>query len=272
MESDLEKWKAMIQGSRGKFYELNYFTARQLSLICQELSLKNLDGVCESFPKWFTNLLQSISPFLDNESVIEIAEDMIRKKKDAKARELFDLSTSSPLGSCESLDLETHFAEEVVIPGAKLMNAQESLIVADLNESQKKIFDHLLELEFSEKLILQALHVVGSDFEALFTYCEENDVQDVLPETEHEGQFQEYENSPDVEEMEENNPVINRILDEGYSVDLALAAYQQFGNDIDAALKYCMDNEDEDIELIQQELLSSTVNDRCVFRVVKLIF
>ena len=270
MEADLEEWKAKIQDSRGKFYELNYFTARQLSLICQELSLKDFNGVCESFPKWFTNLLQSISPFLDNESVIEIAEDMIRKKKDAKARKLFDLSISSPPGSCETLDSETNFAEEVVTPRGKQMNVQESLLVADLNESEKKIFDHLIELEFSEKLILQALHVVGSDFEALFTYCEENDVQDVLPEPEHHGQPQENENSSDVEE--EENPVINRILDEGYSLHLASAAYQLFGNDIDAALKYCMDNEDEDIELIQQELLSSTVEDRCVFRTLKLIF
>ena len=256
MECDLDKWKSHIEQSRGKFYELNYFTARQLSLICQVLSSQSHKGVSDSFPEnWFTNLLQSISPIVRRECVSAIVQDIIQKKE-GEDYLILGLPTSSP-ERFDSLSGSDIGVKDTMSPLSPITQVDE------LNESERKILDELIIDEYSVELILKGLSIRGSDFSAVADYCVENSHQDVHSEPLQNGIPRPSRRASD----SGGNPVIDRIQEEGFSVELAVEAYKLYGEDIDAALEYCLKNETKDLVsplMIEPQNMTSS-NKRYVF-------
>ena len=236
MECDLDEWKSHIEQSRGKFYELNYFTARQLSLICQVLSSQSHMGVSDSFPEnWFTNLLQSISPIVRREFVIAIVRDII-KKKEGEDGLILGLPTSPPERS-DSLSGSDIGIKDTMLPLSPITQVDE------LNESEREILEELRNEEYSDELILKGMSLRGSDFNAVYDYCINNSHLDV-----HSEPLQSGIPRPSRKESDSGgNPVIDRIHEEGFSVELAVEAYKLYGEDVDAALEYCLKNEAKDL-------------------------
>ena len=82
LEADLEQWKHEIQEQRERFYELNYYTAKQLLLLRKELGRLQKSGQNEVKPEAMA-LLQSISRNVtDNEVKMCVLSVTIRKDDD----------------------------------------------------------------------------------------------------------------------------------------------------------------------------------------------
>ena len=69
MEEDLEKWKNNVKDARNEFYELNYFTTRQLLVLSSELGKLRRDGSGHRLQAQVMALLQSISPDVSSSDV-----------------------------------------------------------------------------------------------------------------------------------------------------------------------------------------------------------
>ena len=69
MEEDLEKWRNNVKDARNEFYELNYFTTRQLLVLSSELGKLRKDGSGHRLQAQVMALLHSISPDVSSSDV-----------------------------------------------------------------------------------------------------------------------------------------------------------------------------------------------------------
>ena len=69
MEEDLEKWRNNVKDARNEFYELNYFTTRQLLVLSSELGKLRRDSSGHRLQAQVMALLQSISPDVTSSDV-----------------------------------------------------------------------------------------------------------------------------------------------------------------------------------------------------------
>jgi hypothetical protein len=254
MEKELGEWKNEIERCRGKFYELNYFTAHQLSLICEELSKQSCQGVCASLPMWFRNSLQCISPTIRDDIVQGILVRMIEAKEMEKNATMFSLPMAPVDTSDHSLSV-SDMSDALCMPSSPPAHSHQIISEEYLNEKEKQIFDALVEMEFSKNLILRGIHKVGWDFEALMNFCTDNSADDVKVLAQEEG-FKGLDEES-IYKAEDLCSTITAITDEGYPLDLAQEAYSIHGDDVNAALDYCMENEERHDE--QKQFLESTL-------------
>jgi hypothetical protein len=256
MEKELGEWKNEIERCRGKFYELNYFTAHQLSLICEELSKQSCQGVCASLPMWFRNSLQCISPTIRDDIVQGILVRMIEAKEMEKNATMFSLPMAPVDTSDHSLSV-SDMSDALCMPSSPSAHSHEIIGVEYLDETDKDNFDELVEMEFSENLILRGIRQVGSDFDVLLKFCTENSADDVSSQLKTHAPEEGVERLDEENENEYMSPTITAITDEGYPLDLAQEAYSIHGDDVNAALDYCMENEERHDE--QKQFLESTL-------------
>ena len=173
MEADLDEWRTDVEILRSKYYHMNYFTTRQLSLICQELS--TLHTVTHrSVKPWFINLMQSVCPTLDTDrlatAAVMVAEERERVKKSA----FFGIGTSDNSLSPDEFDGAEETPNKVSkddVASLQRMSTQKALKTDELNETQQELFEELRALDYSEELILIALAEKGCSFEDLEDYC-----------------------------------------------------------------------------------------------------
>ena len=254
MERELDEWKKEIEDCRGEFYELNFFTAHQISLICEEVSQQSCQGVCKSLPMWFRNLLQCISPTIRDDIVQGILVRMIEAKEMEKNVIMFSLPMAPvDISDCSLSDSE--ICDALCMPSSPPAHSHQIISEEYLNEKEKQIFDALVEMEFSKNLILRGIHKVGWDFEALMNFCTDNSADDVKVLAQEEG-FKGLDEES-IYKAEDLCSTITAITDEGYPLDLAQEAYSIHGDDVNAALDYCMENEERHDE--QKQFLESTL-------------
>ena len=217
LEGDLEQWKHEIQVQRGNFYELNYYTAKQLLLLREELGRLHESGQSVVKPEAMA-LLQSISRNItDNEvkacvlsvttgkddDVSEDAENNVESTRDSAAPN-FNSPTSSS-GTVTDINVGKNESSKCSIPHAQRKQH-------DLSPVQEEILLNIMEnFEFREELILLAFDQCEdqSDHNTVATWCTDN--QDMFLHIEN-GEEEEEEEGEEEEEEEEKEPLVKRKL------------------------------------------------------------
>ena len=251
MENDLEEWRKIVESLRSKYYHLNYFTARQLSVICQTLS--TYCGRRSAIDPWFLNLLESLSPLIDTEPVRSAIEDIIAEREERKLKGLLGLSSGRASSKPENTDVED-ISEITPLVGDKLDQTTvftDTLKVEDLTEEQMELYEELQAMEFAEEHILAGLLQFGNDFDDIEAYCYklssemvvETAVEPSASQTEDNvllnGEFESAELP-----IDENHPRVVALIDAGFTLQLALEAVKVC-SDEEEDLDYCLEKEKE---------------------------
>ena len=251
MENDLEEWRKNVESLRSKYYHLNYFTARQLSVICQTLS--KYCGRRSAIDPWFLNLLESLSPSIDTEPVRSAIEDIIAEREERKHKGLLGLSNGRHSCTQENTDAND-ISKNVFLEGDKLGQttaSTDTLKVEDLTEEQKENYEELLAMEFAEEHILAGLVQFGNDFDKIESYCYKLSSEMVVEtavelSTSLEGENVSSNGELDSAELpiNENHPSVVALIDAGFTLQLALEAVEVC-SDEEGTLDYCLKKEKE---------------------------
>lgn len=170
MEGELKEWNEKVKSARGKFYELNYYTTRQLLVLRSELGkLKVPSSVPYQCQAQVMALLQSIS--------CEISQDAIEKAVNTETERASE--TNAPYTIPETgttavvIDASTFTSnnqpllnESVTNPSEDFFsfmdeedeNTERKLSVSDLNQQQLENFRHLTEkMAYPKQFALNAI-------------------------------------------------------------------------------------------------------------------
>lgn len=215
LEADLEQSKHEIQEQRGQFYELNYYTTKQLLLLREELGRLQEPGENMVKPEAMA-LLQSISRNItDNEvkvcvlsvttrkddNVGEDAEDKVESTRKSELRNFISPTSSS------TIDVGKSESTKCSIPQAQQKQD-------DLSPVQKAILLDIMEIfAFDENLILLAFDRCEnpSDIDAVIVWCAYNESIYLHSEDEEEG-----------EEEEKKEPLVKgELMDHKKKFDVA---------------------------------------------------
>lgn len=245
MESDLEEWKTTVERLRSKYYHMNYFTTRQLSLICRELSaLQAITHI--TFKPCFLDLMLSVCHTLDIDRLATAAVMIIEERNRMKKSSFIGTVNGNSLSVEDSNGDEPQDAmSEEYSDSLQRMYSLHPLKVDDLNETQQKWLKELRALEFSEKLILVALSEKCCSFDDLLEYCVNFSSTDVDPGSEMpcvvEPGVQGAE--PSVQPLNENHPLVKDMIESGFDVELAIEAAEVCNCDQEQMLHYCLERE-----------------------------
>ena len=244
LESDLDEWRTSIEKLRSKYYHMNYFTTRQLSLICQELSALHTI-THHSVKPWFINLMQSVCPTIDTDRLATAALMVAEERERAKKSAFFGIGSSD-----DSLLLEITGDEEPQDTVSKdesfqRMFTQTALKVDDLNETQQELFKELCEWDFSEELVLIALTEKGCSFHELYDYCLTFSSMDVEPGLEKasamEPEVIAQEAQPAELPLNESHPLIRGMIEAGFDLELAIEAAEVCKCNSEQMFDYCLE-------------------------------
>ena len=252
MENDLEDWNNTVDSLRSQHYHLNYFTARQLSVICQELSVYS--GRHSPINPWLLNLLESLSPSVVEESVRSAIEDIIAERDQRKLKSFLGTSRDNDVqrGSrTVNAEMEMEEPDEMTATQEQKQELESSpaLKVEELTEEQHELFEELLALAFAENHILCGLVECGNDFDAIEDYClkrSSEDVEEASMEPDISQRTSGLLTTVDKQEKElpidEDHPTVKGLLNAGFPLLLALEAVKTCPQE-DDAFDYCLENE-----------------------------
>lgn len=249
MESDLEEWRTTVEKLRSKYYHMNYFTTRQLSLICQELS--TLHTVTHHTVKpWFLNLLQSVCPTLDIDRLARAAVIIAKERETVKKSSFFGVVSSDnslTLEEANGYEEPKDKSSKNDLQSFQSMYDQTALKVDDLNETQQELFEELCEYDFSEELVLVSLTEKRCSFDDLYDYCLKFSSVDVdqgskrpsKPAVQPETVAQEKE--PTVLPLNENHPLVREMIESGFGLELAIEAAEVCRCNQEQMFDYCLE-------------------------------
>ena len=247
MESDLDEWRTNIEKLRSKYYHMNYFTTRQLSLICQELS-SSYTITHHSPNPWFINLLQSVCPTIDTHRLATAAVMVAEERERAKKSTFFGFGSRD-----DSLPLEEVTGDEEPqdtmrkddLESFERRYTQQALKVDDLNETQQRLFQELCDLDFSEELVLIALTESGCSFDDLYENCLNFSSMDVKPVVEKasgvESEVIAQETQPPELALNENHPLVRDMIEAGFDLELAIEAAEVCNCNSEQMFDYCLE-------------------------------
>ena len=245
MESDLDEWKTTVEKLRSKYYHMNYFTTRQLSLICQELSV-----IQHTFEPWFLNLMQSVCPVLDIDQLARAVVGVVKKRETVKKCSIFGIVTSDsslPLEETKGYEEPKDTASKDNHESLQSMYTQRVLKVDDLNETQQELFEELCEYDFSEELVLVSLTEKGCSFDHLYDYCLVHSSMDVDQGTKGlcavQAQTVAQEKEPTFQPLNEDHPLVREMIESGYDLELAIEAAEVCGCNKEQMFDYCLDKQ-----------------------------
>ena len=198
LEADLEQWKHEIQEQREQFYELNYYTTKQLLLLREELGRLQEPGENVVKPEAMA-LLHSISRNItDNEvkmcvlnvvttkdDVREDADDNLESTHESAAPNFTSPSSSSAIVA------DVHVVKS---ESSKCSTPQAKQKQDDLSPVQKAILLDIMEnFEYDKKLILLAFDHCDNpnDHNTVVTWCIDNGGVYVHSEDEEEEEEEE---------------------------------------------------------------------------------
>ena len=233
MEEELVKWNKEVTLARKKFYELNYYTMRQLLVLRRELGgLKSV----RSLIKWgqVMVLLESIS----SEITPSALENLVQAVDSQPLKEISqDEEAHSPVYPSTPAEVD-HSVESILLPPLpsvdQLASGRESptdtgqsasrprLSLEDLNDEQKAHFTDIIEgYGYCEMTALRAIEEVGDgDWNDIENWLEENAVEceesfrDAQDEDGGYGDPEEYDmlGESEGEEDEESSPNVRASL------------------------------------------------------------
>ena len=247
METDLDEWRANVEELRSKYYHMNYFTTRQLSLICQELS--TLHTITHrSVNPWFMNLMQSVCPTLNADRLATAAVMVAEERESVKKSAFFGIGSSdSTIPSEEAVGDKEPQDSVSKDDDASLqqMYNQQALTIDDLNETQLEWFEELHAFEFSEELILIALTAKGSSLDDLYDYCVSFSSVDVVPDSikasSVEPEVIAQESQPAEMSLNENHPLVKEMIEAGFDLELAIEAAEVCKCNSEQMFDYCLE-------------------------------
>ena len=227
METDFETWKTEVENVRSTHYLLNYFTTRQISMMCQELSAKCKGTIPERFEPWFYNLLEIVAPLADHKQVSLAAKEISDRRADSfeecHVEEVDESSTPGHLLTPEDLDeeqkdayktLKAVYPPELVLEGLSKIVAEES--------SEDDFFDQVEDycMQNADKFIESGSAQIPEELNEEF--CEASEEE--LP-------------------INESHPIVSQLSGAGFELEHAIIAVQKCGTDFEKAMDYCMDTE-----------------------------
>ena len=242
MESDLEEWRRTVEDLRSKYYHMNYFTTRQLSLICQELS--TLHTVTHlTFKPWFLNLMQSVCPSLNIDQLATATVRVVEERNRMKMSSFFSIADHDNFLTLE----ESNGDEEPqhAVSKDERMYTPQRLKLEDLNDTQQEMLEELREFDFSDELILIALTEKGCSFDDLYDYCLKFSSMDVDPGLEEpctvEPAIVVREAEPEELPLDENHPLVKDMIENGFDVELAIEAAEVCECNWEQTFDYCLE-------------------------------
>ena len=245
IESDLEEWRTTVEKRRSKYYQMNYFTTRQLSLICRELTaLHNITRI--SFNPCFVDLMRSVCHTIDVDRVATAAVlIMERRNKMKKASLICTDSGNSPSLEDSIGDDSQGAASKIDSDSLQRMYGVLPLKLDDLNETQQEWLEELREYDFSDELILIALSAKGCTSNDVLKYCVKFSSSDVDLGSELpcvvEAAVQE-DRLPYLP-LNENHPLVKDMVESGFDLELAIKAAEVCKCDQEQMLLYCLEQE-----------------------------
>ena len=213
MEDELDRWNKEVAEARRQFYELNYYTTRQLLVLRSELGKMKNPGSTITQQAQVMALLESISSEINLANVMLVVQQVV-----SEGRKTLDVQGSS-IPACvqaSTADLELSMdssfpvsqigksppAMELPVKAAHMQGVPlVSLSKEELNEKQQQYFTYIIEhYEYLEMTALKAIEEVGTgDWNDI-----ENWVQEKGDKYEEVFQEQEVEEDDDNESGEED--------------------------------------------------------------------
>ena len=170
MEQELHNWREMVKDTRGKFYELNYYTTLQLLTLRRELGkIKTSQQSSRvKFPA-ILPLLQSISTQITSDDVISAVHQVIHNPESQSMTEVAEQVVDTPEKIDSPIDVFTpsnEISDKMVISPEKMKDTcKPSLTENDLTEEQKETMTNVIKgVGCSKALVLKA-----------FEKCQENE-------------------------------------------------------------------------------------------------
>lgn len=198
MENALEEWKNEVNESRRDFYELNYYTTRQLLQLRRHLGLSRLNPHKQIEPEVLA-LLQSISPAVTSESVhsvltdldklvdkvdLQTAASLVPEPQEMYEDEMETHLSDSEMPPLEAEKLDAHLVENLpkspisMQPPSSSGVAKPQLTEQDLTDVQKQILADLVEYQgYRKLLVLKAFEECdeAANIYDITDWCEENE-------------------------------------------------------------------------------------------------
>ncbi len=186
MELELCEWIDSVKRARDEFYELNYFTTKQLLILRKELGRfkRNPDpDVCHQRPTTVLALLHSISPAIDE--LPEVIQEVV-------CESLHELSNSAiPCDSMSGLGQPSHTsdicsqslaADILASVDTGVSIPQPSVSAECLSIKQKDLLVEMTNYGFTEDLVMMAFEECGENEHKIWDWCEENELSNVSKE------------------------------------------------------------------------------------------
>ena len=187
MEEELERWNKELTLARKKFYELNYYTTRQLLVLRSELGrLKT--GLQQSSCGQVMALLESISSAINPRALAKVVQEVANRS----VEDTEDVSLVPTIAPTQSQEVESLLVSMPPTPTVASQFASEAepidvaealpslpavgLTEEDLNDKQKAHFTDILnKYGFCEKTALKAIEAVpDGDWNDIVNCLEEN--------------------------------------------------------------------------------------------------
>ena len=194
MEQALENWNNKVKESRSQYYELNYYTARQLLRLRRELRLT--ENNCKSVNPDVLALLHSISQDVTPENVLSIMS-VIRKERiqhpavcegelqyettpsDVLLSELHIANNKSSIPTFNVAEIVTSpKASDSETTVSISENVKPQLTEHDINAEQQNILTDLVEYaHYPKQLVLKAFERCNNpeNFYDVQSWCDENE-------------------------------------------------------------------------------------------------
>lgn len=207
MEDELVRWNDEVTNARMKFYELNYYTTRQLLVLRRELGKVKTTG-CDTQSCQVMAMLESISKEL-NPMIVTKAVNLVttralgetrtsKSDQGNRAKDTPSLAVSGnmcqtilpPATEMDTVELDTEIISEPSI----LKKSLPLVSLESLTEKQREHFFNITYYGYSEFIALKAIEVIGDgDCNDIENWIKENadkyeqtsqDVQEGLDDTE----------------------------------------------------------------------------------------
>ena len=221
MEDELERWNTEVAMARKKFYELNYYTTRQLLVLRSELGKMKNSGQTPQTAQVMA-LLESIScnitPDIMGSTVHRIAtlsvenmeESDVQKSPIPQSRLVASSEVEPPLGSLSPPPINQPTPKEHPIKAVHMEPVpQVSLTREMLDEQQSEHFTNIVNMfGYNEMTALKAIEVVGNgDWNDIENWVEQNadNFEELFQDHEGGGERGEEEEKDENEEDEAMN-------------------------------------------------------------------
>ena len=174
MEEELERWNKELTLARQKFYELNYYTTRQLLVLRSELGRLKISGPHQSSWGQVMALLESISSAITLPALAKVVQEVANRSLEVMKKEHSPIPANAPTLSLQVAPslvpmppspVASQFASDKkplnVDQGLPSLPIFVSLSQEDLNDKQKALFTDILEIfGYCEMTALKAIEAV----------------------------------------------------------------------------------------------------------------